>query len=399
MQKDIVVIVGGGIMQIRAVEEAQAMGYKVLVTDFCDTAPARKICDYFVEVSTRDWEKTIALLQPYKERLKGILTVGTDFTYTVAKVAQHYGLPGVSPEVAYMATNKGAMRKRLKECGVPCPDFVRTKDVADVVRFSEEIGFPFVIKPADNMGARGVKKIEKAEDIDDAFLAAKDNSIDKTVIAEEYMSGPEISIDTIVSDNKLYPLTIADRIIKFPPYFIEIGHTIPSELTSEQLADVVNVMEKGIKALGIDNCPSKGDIRVTKDGAKIGEMTVRLSGGFHSQYTDPLATGMRSIKAAIDLACGNKLDLQDITPKYEKASAERAILPGFGKIKDIQGVSEACAVKGVAKVILNVSAGDTLYPFTSNMGKAGHVIASGSSRDEAVAAAEEALECIKFNFE
>lgn len=399
MKKDIVVIVGGGVMQLKAVIEAKSMGYKTLVTDFNDKAPAKEICDYFVMASTRDFVTTIELLKPYAQRLRGVLTVGTDFTYTVAKIAEHYKLPGVKPEVAHLATNKGAMRERLKECGVPCPDFVKTKTVEKVLSFAKDFGFPFVIKPADNMGARGVKKIENIDDIDEAFLAAKENSIDKTVIAEEYMDGPEISIDTIMYKGKLYPLTIADRIIKFPPYFIEIGHTIPSLLTDEQIADVISVMEKGTKALGIDNCPSKGDIRVTKDGAKIGEMTVRLSGGFHSQYTDPLATGMRSIKAAIDLACGNTLDINDITPKYKKASAERAILPGFGKIKSIAGVSEALSIEGVAKVILNVGVGDTLYPFTSNMGKAGHVIASGETRDKAIFAAEAALKCISFEFE
>lgn len=398
MQKDIIVIIGGGVMQVKAVQQAKEMGLKVLVTDLAKDAPAVSEADYFVQASTRDYKNTIDMLKPYADRLRGVLTVGTDFTYTVAQVAKAYELPGVSPEVAYMATNKGAMRQRLKECGVPCPDFMRAEIVEDVYAFAEKNGYPFVIKPADNMGARGVKKIEKEDDISAAFTAAKENSIDGMVIVEEYMEGPEISIDTICYKGKLYPLTIADRIIKFPPYFIEIGHTIPSTLTKEQLCDVVSVMEKGTKALGIDNCPSKGDIRVTKDGAKIGEMTVRLSGGFHSQHTDPLATGMRSIKAAIDLAAGNDLDMEDITPKYHKASAERAILPGFGEIADISGVEEALSIEGVAKVILNVGKGDVLFPFTSNMGKAGHVIASADTRDQAIARAEEALKCINFKF-
>ena len=46
-------------------------------------------------------------------------------------------------------------------------------------------------------------------------------------------------------------------------------------------------------------------------------------------------------------------------------------------------------------MFVNVTDGDVVAPLTSNMGKPGHVIASGATRDEAVAAAEQALETIQ----
>ena len=78
----------------------------------------------------------------------------------------------------------------------------------------------------------------------------------------------------------------------FPPYFIEIGHSIPSALPEEKLAQAFDVMKRAIRAVGITRGAAKADIRITNRGAVIGEITARLSGGFHSQYTDPLATGM-----------------------------------------------------------------------------------------------------------
>ena len=399
--KDALMIIGAGIFQIPAIKIAKKMGLKVLVTDRDNLAPGKALADYFELASTRDEQKNIEIAKQYaknKLNLRGVLTIGTDFTYTVSCVAQALSLPGVPPEIALKATNKIEMRKQLKKHQVPCPDFIEVKKLTDIADFIKEKGLPVVIKPADNMGARGVRKIEKATDLKKAFETAKKNSFSETVIIEEYMEGEEVSIDTLVYRGKVYPLTIADRIITFPPYFIEIGHTIPSILPQNVLDDVINVMEKGVKALGIDFSASKGDIKITKEGAKIGEMTTRLSGGFHSQYTDPLSTGMNSIKAAIDIAIGNELNLNDITPKYHHAAAERALLPGFGKIKKIEGVEKAQKIKGIKKIVLNVGQGDTLYPFTSNIGKAGHVIAFGATRKEAIEQAEKAQKTIKFYF-
>ena len=145
------------------------------------------------------------------------------------------------------------------------------------------------------------------------------------VILKEYMEGPELSVDSLVYDGEVYLLTIADRIISGEPYFIERGHTIPSTLDDETLARVFDVMKQGIRALGIKVGASKADMKVTPDGPKIGEMTARLSGGFHSQYTDPLATGMCSMKAAIDIAMGKPLDKSDITPKFQRSACERSL--------------------------------------------------------------------------
>ncbi|MFC2140501.1 ATP-grasp domain-containing protein [Candidatus Auribacterota bacterium] len=273
--QDGLMIIGAGIMQIPAIQIAQKMGLKVLVTDLNPKALGASMADYFEIASTRDSKKNIEIAQKYVTKLlnlKGVITVGTDFSYTVSCVAEKFSWPGVSPEIAFLATNKLAMRKQLKKCHVPCPDFREVKSVQDIYQFGEEKGFPVVVKPSDNMGARGVRRVDNQESSASAYENAKANSFDHVVIVEECMEGEEVSIDTLVFEGKVYPLTIADRIITFPPYFIEIGHTIPSILPKEQIEDVISVMEQGIKALGIDFSPSKGDIKITKEGAKIGEI-------------------------------------------------------------------------------------------------------------------------------
>ena len=71
---------------------------------------------------------------------------------------------------------------------------------------------------------------------------------------------------------------------------------MPSALPQEQLAQAIEVFKQGIHALGITIGAAKGDIKVTENGAKVGEIGARLSGGFMSAYTYPYSTGVSVIK-------------------------------------------------------------------------------------------------------
>ncbi len=395
-------MIGAGIMQYPAIEVAKKNGYDVVSVDGNKDAPGCKISDYFIHADISRWDLVLEKAIEFNNRTRkigGVITIGTDFSYTVAKVAEYFNLVGVSPETALAATRKDVMRKAFKENGVPCPEFYTTDNLKDAKKILKKLEGACVIKPVDNMGARGVRFVSNEDELEIAFARAMKFSRTRKVIMEEFMEGPELSIDTIVYDGRVHQLTIADRHISGFPYFIERGHTIPSILPKEVLNDVFEVMKKGIKALGINIGASKADMKVTKDGPKIGEMTARLSGGFHSQYTDPLATGMQSMKAAIDIAMGKKLDLNDITPKYNRSACERSLYPKPGRVISINGVEEAGKSKGIAKIFINVKVGDILEPITSNMGKAGHIIAWGINRDEAINNCEKAKNLINITTE
>jgi L-lactate dehydrogenase len=253
---------------------------------------------------------------------------------------------------------------------------------------------PVVLKPADNMGARGVMKVENECDILAAFNRAKSSSPSGEVIIEEYMDGPELSIDMLIYENEIYVTGVADRIIEYPPFFIETGHIMPSALDKDKIEDAIKVMKDGIKALNLKIGAAKGDIKVTKNGAMVGEIAARLSGGFMSAYTYPLSTGVNLIKNAIEISLGNPPN--DLKPKWNKVSVEKAFLPGTGIIESIEGIENAKNIKGIKEVFIKTKVGDILVPPTNNLDKAGNVIAVGNTRDEAIAMANKAIDLVHF---
>lgn len=393
--KKTLMIIGAGVMQVPVIKVASEMGLYVLVTDYNLDAVGMNLADFAVVMSTKDIEGSVRVAKEFNERqrIDGVITVGTDASMTVAAVANALELPGIKFESAEAATNKFKMRKRFAKNKIPSPNFYQVWDLLEVYEAASKIGYPLVVKPADNMGARGVTRVEKESDLRWAFHRAKSVSPSGEIIIEEFMEGPELSIDALLYDEEIIFYAIADRIIGHPPYFVELGHTLPSNLSKKDQEKTIQVMGEGIKALGLEVGAAKGDIKITPDGPKIVELAARLSGGFMSGYTLPLATGVNIIKAAIEIALGEKPVLDE--KRLNRVSVERAIIPAPGKVISIKGVEEAREIEGVEEVIINTALGETLEQVTSNIGKAANIITCGRTRKEAEDIAKKAIEMIK----
>ncbi|MDH7552962.1 MAG: alpha-hydroxy-acid oxidizing protein [Spirochaetota bacterium] len=392
--KKTIMVIGGGLLQVPVIQTAQKMGLQVIVTDYNPNALGMKYADIPIVMSTRDIEGSVRVAKKQHEitPISGVLTVGTDASATVAAVANALNLPGIKFEDAIAATNKIKMRTRFFEHGVPSPHFFPVWSLSDAKKACKVLGFPVVIKPSDNMGARGVVRIDNKNQIADAFAFAKSASPSGELIIEEFMEGHELSIDAVVFNGEVTFTGIADRIIEYPPHFVETGHTMPSQLPKEVQDSACEVMKAGIKALGIHLGCAKGDIKITKDGPKIGELAARLSGGFMSAYTYPLSTGVNLMRAAIEVALGQEPG--NLEPLYNRVSIERAIITKPGIVKKICGVEEALKIPGIAEIFITVKPGDKVKKPTSNVEKAGHIIAVADTLEEAEEAVRKCKEMI-----
>ena len=389
-------IIGGGLLQLPAILTAKKMGCQVIVTDYNPEAIGMKDADIPIIMSTKDIEGSVRVARAQNEitAIDGVLTVGTDATMTVAAVASALNLPGIKFEDAEAATNKIKMRMRFKEYGVPSPKFLPVWSLSDAKKAVAILKFPNVIKPSDNMGARGVMRVDNLDQLPDAFKFSKNASPSGELIIDEFMDGPELSIDALIYNNEIAITGVADRIIEHPPYFIETGHNMPSALPKETIQAACDVMKLGIKALGITIGAAKGDIKITKDGPMIGELAGRLSGGFMSAYTYPLSTGVDLIKAAIEIALGEEPG--NLEPSLNMVAIERAILPKPGFIKKITGLEEALKIPGIKEIFINLKPGDKVIIPRSNVEKAGNIIAIGKTLEDAVASYEQCRKTLNF---
>lgn len=388
-------VIGGGLLQAPVIRTAKKMGCQVIVTDYNPEALGMKDADIPIVMSTRDIQGSVRVAKRQNEitPISGVLTVGTDASMTVAAVANALNLPGIKFDDAEAATNKIKMRMRFKEFDVPSPAFLPVWSLSDAKKACKILGFPLVMKPSDNMGARGVIRINNANEVADAFRFAKSASPSGELIIEQFMDGPELSIDAIIYNGEVTITGVADRIIEYPPHFIETGHTMPSTLQPELLKNACDVMKQGIRALGLTTGAAKGDIKVTKNGAMIGELAARLSGGFMSAYTYPLSSGVDLMRAMIEVALGEEPG--NLEPVLNRVSIERAIIAKPGTVKKISGLDEALRVPGIEYIFLNIKEGDKVVMPTSNVEKHGNVIAVGDTLAEAEAAYSKCMGLLK----
>lgn len=416
-----VLILGAGLLQRPSILAAKRLGCKAVVIDANSKAVCAPLSDEFHLIDLKDKEGILQLGKELKARdggLAGVFTAGTDFSASVSYAAERLGLPSHSLLAALNASDKGRMRECFKRCGVPSPAFFVASDEAAGKEAALKLGFPCVVKPVDNMGARGCRMIRSADEAGEALKAALSSSRTGRAIIEEYMEGEEYSIDALVFDGTVTITGFADRHIYYPPYFIETGHTMPTAIDDEKRISLIQTFAQGIAALGLTHGAAKADIKWTKNGAMIGEIAGRLSGGYMSGWTYPYAAGLDLTEAALLLACGRKpealikgraslgkvscaacKDIAVFDYPCNATCAERAWISIPGAVKEVIGLDEAKATSGVKDIFPRTKAGDEADFPRNNVQKCGNVIAAAPSREAAVLAAESAAAKIVLRLE
>ncbi|TVQ98978.1 MAG: ATP-grasp domain-containing protein [Spirochaetaceae bacterium] len=389
-------------MQLPALQIAKREGWTVAVVDGNAHAAGRNLADTFGHVDLRDRDGLVVWANAYRQRhrLDGVFTAGTDFSTSVAYVAEQLGLPGIPFETARDASDKERMRQRFAEAGVPSTPFFAVRDEIDPSLLSSkarEIGFPVVVKPVDNMGARGVVRIDTGDRLAHAVKEARRYSGDGRVLVERFIDGPEFSIDAVVHNGEVVICGVADRDIRFPPWFIEIGHTMPTNCQPALRRELERVFSLGVRALGITSGAAKGDVFLSPHGPVIGEIAARLSGGYMSGWTYPYSSGIEPTLAAMRIALG--LPPGDLVPVREYVSAERALLSIPGIVREVEGFDRARSIPGVRDVFERVVAGDRVVFPRNNVEKCGNVIASAKTRSAALEAALQAIRAIYIRLE
>jgi len=402
--KEVIIILGAGVMQGPVINIAKELGFFTIVLDGSSTAPNISLADRFEQIDLKNKEEIETFARsilPIAGCL-GIMTAGTDFSASVAWVAEKLGLPGIPYETALNASDKARMRECFKKASLPSPDFFTITDPSTPLN-EARYQFPLVIKPVDNMGSRGCRRIDSIEDFYEAAKTAISFSRSGRAIVEKFMDGPEFSVDAIVYHGEITICGLADRHIFFPPYFIEMGHTMPTVIEEEKQKLILDTFCAGIQALGLSDKKNigaaKGDIKLTTQGPMIGEIAARLSGGYMSGWTYPYSSGALPIKAAILAAMGR--EPEGLVPTKKWTCAERAFISIPGTVKQILGVREqgsGSREKETGNIVndffMRIKEGDKVSFPENNVTKCGNVIASAPDRESATIAAETAARSV-----
>lgn len=392
-----IMILGASILQLPAIKKAKELGLNVIVVDMNPNAIGFKEDGVICEViSTIDTEKVLECAKKYK--INGIMTLASDMPMrTVAVVSNAMGLVGPTEETALKATNKAAMRVALKKHGVPIPMFycISTREeFLSAVRKIRSGGYKCIVKPADNSGSRGINLLEDYSDknVNAAFDYSKKYSHSGEVMVEEFMEGPEVSVETLSIQGVCHVIQITDKLTSGVPFFVEMGHSQPSLLESNVQEKIRQVTIAANSAIGIKNGPSHTEIKVTKEGPKVVELGARLGGDNITTHLVPFSTGVDMVECCIRIALGEQ---PEYISKYNKASAIRYFETSEGYIKDIVGMDTAEQIPGIKQVSIVHGAGYHAGIIKNSIDRVGFVIAQSDTVENAVESCNKAMKVIK----
>jgi biotin carboxylase len=401
-------VIGGGQMQIPLIEVVCRLGMRSLVTDLNPTCVCSPLADRFFPLDIFDIAGHLALADTLQSEgifICGVLAAGIDAPETMARIAQHLHLTGVNPEIAQLVHNKANFRQRLEALGYPVPRYVSfsSAQINELPALAESIGYPLIIKNTDSSGSRGTR-IFRSPNIAlmrEVAQIAISVSRSGTALIESCWEGTEHTVETLFDiHGHFYPCFVTDRYFeKTEGYALETGLRHPSALPESMQDEMYAVAHSVANDLGVTVGAAKFDFMVTDDGPRIIEMTVRLSGGFDSQYLVPSATGKDVLKAAVLTAIGQEFDESLLVDTVQRVGVTGSIWPTPGRIGSISGVENALSLPGIEKIFFRCSPGDIVQPYIDCTRRVCFIIATGVDEKEAIFHLNQAREAISIHIE
>jgi len=400
MRGKTILIISGGREAMPIIETAMGMGLRVIVSDGDEGAPGLALAHEAMISSTYDAGKTLRLARAlHRARpIDGVMAAAADVPMTVATVAGGLGLPGPSMESARLASDKFLMKEVMRGAGVPLPWYSMVAGPLELKRIIFERKKTLVIKPVDSRGARGVIRLSGDIDPSWAFFEAERNSPSGRVMAEEWVHGAQVSTESVVAGGKVATPGLSERnyghLERFAPYVIEDGGDLPARIDEEGRRELDETMLAVARALGIDDWTIKGDIVMSPRGPVVIEAAPRLSGGFFCTHTIPLSSGVNLVEAAILLALGVRVRASDYRPAFTRHVSQRYWFAGPGVVRDIVMPEGLGHEPGLEVMELSVKQGDEVGPVVSHPCRAGMVITTGKSMEEASMRARKVISAV-----
>jgi biotin carboxylase len=376
-----IAILGG---RLNLLERAHAAGIQVVLFHGAD-APDRRahdLCERVVEVELKEFEQVrkAVLAEHRRKPFVRVVSIAEECLVAAARLNETLALGGNTANSVRLLKDKHLLRRRLEHTGLSP---VRTGLVASARQaedFLAHLGGPIMLKPVAGAGSRNVARVESAADIAREWPRIGGGA---PLLAEEFLSGPEISVESFSYRAEHSVISITTKTLT--DNFVEVGHAMPSALDDSQWQTVEALVTDFLTAVGLTEGPCHTEVKLTPAGPRIVESQNRIGGGGIVELLR-LSCGYDFFRLAVTVPLG--IDPLPAPPAHRIGAAVRFFQAPPGRIREVGGLDEAGRVEG-ATVYDPPRVGDVVPELTWSLDKVnGYVIAEGADIHEAVARCE-----------
>ncbi|MGH7544593.1 MAG: ATP-grasp domain-containing protein, partial [Gemmatimonadota bacterium] len=206
--------------------------------------------------------------------LDAVLAAEDDGALLAAHAAAVLGIPHNPPDAVGAARFKHRMRERLATAGVPVPDYRIASAGDDPLRVAAGVPFPAVVKPVALAASRGVIRADDERELAAAFrrverlledpeVAARGGDAARAILIEEYVAGPEVAVEGLLTDGRLEVLAIFDKPDPLEgPTFEETIYVTPCRLPPAAQEAIAAATARTAEALGLVTGPAHAELRL-----------------------------------------------------------------------------------------------------------------------------------------
>jgi biotin carboxylase len=397
MRSGRILILGGGRYNVPSIAAAREAGFETLVADKNPEAPGLKAADQALAIDLTDCE---SLTRAVTERggVDGVVSMAEVGVRAAANISARLGLPSISEEAAANATSKAAMRRNWQRIGKYSTGF----EVIDTLNAPQlaaaKLGrFPLIFKPDRSFGgSRGVTRVEQAEDVANAFLAAQAGGLaNSAVVIEHCVEGSEHSAEVLVWDGNTSVLCIGQKIKSQLPYRVDVSVQYPAQLTAAQESTVADMCHRAVSALGITQGVAHVEFAYTDQGPVLFELGARCGGG-HTPQIAHHVSGVHEFVEACRMACG--MPPSQFAPTHRRGAEYRFLVFPPGIVERVEIPEALAAESGILDGGVTVQPGDEIRPLRSTSDRAGFLVAVGKTLPEAVEHADRGCLAISVHY-
>ena len=355
-----ILIANRGEIAIRVIRTAQKMGIRTVAvySDADRNAPHVMLADEAIHVgppasseSYLQMDKIIkAALDTNSDGIHpgyGFLSENSGFAQKVSDA----GLIFIGPNPASIEVmgSKLAAKDAVKKYDIPLVPGLDepVTDKAEAMRIAKEIGFPILIKASAGGGGKGMRRVDKEEELSEQMDRAISEAIsafgDGAVFIEKYVTKPRHIEIQVLADKHGNTLHLFERECSIQRRHQKVVEEAPSALLTPELRKVMG--EAAVKVAQACNYVGAGTVEFLMDGDMkfyFLEMNTRL------QVEHPVTewiTGLDLVEQQILVARGEELAFKQEDLSIEGHALELRVyaedplnnfLPSIGKLETYQ---------------------------------------------------------------
>ncbi|UTR13427.1 ATP-grasp domain-containing protein [Salipaludibacillus sp. LMS25] len=355
--------------RVEPLKQARSIGLRVALLSDKEPNIDLTLIDDLIVTNTFDKQTATETVLKYnhKHKISGVLTWSDKDVELVAYLANELGVPGTSLDSARNARSKYLMREAWNSDPELSPRYKKVTTINELYDAADVLSYPLIFKPVGASGSKSIIKIDSKKELEPAYEQMIRNTNperDKIYsyfpfeyILEEYLDGPEVTVDGLVQNGEIYIVGVIDKHITLE-HSLEYFAIFPSNKPQEVVSEIEAKAEQAVKLLGLDNTAFHLECRVTKNGVRIIECAARPGGGYIASHLITMATGYSFQEQVIRMAIGEKVNFANLR-NYKQHAGMIILLPEQkGSIEQIDGLIQALEVNNIQQFIQTKQIGD-----------------------------------------